>query len=175
MRGAERGRGKVTIRGSETISRPVEISEKLISIQTDAAGCRGWVCAERGIGVGWGQVTIYQKMASNGWQKEMPEGSGKDACERNTCREARDTERKRQALETQGRESEWHRATGRAEGATLLNTSTGFLHCRFHTACQTDTGCYWLNRTACLLALWMGLCVRLLLSPCPGMFCCIFP
>lgn len=27
--------------GSETISRPVEISEKLISIQTDTVGCGG--------------------------------------------------------------------------------------------------------------------------------------
>lgn len=33
--------------GSETISRPVEISEKLISIQTDTVGCRGW-------GLRWG-------------------------------------------------------------------------------------------------------------------------
>lgn len=161
MRGAERGRGK------ETISRPVEISEKLISIQTDTAGCRGWVCAERGIGGGkWLFIRKWLPMAG---KKRCPK-----ALERTRARETR-AERKRQALETQGRESEWHRATGRAEGATLLNTSTGFLHCRFHTACQTDTGCYWLNRTACLLALWMGLCVRLLLSPCPGMFCCTFP
>lgn len=64
------------------------------------------VVLERGIGVGWGQVNIYQKMASNGWQKDVPEGSGKNACERETRAEARDTERKRQVLETQGRESE---------------------------------------------------------------------
>lgn len=105
MRGAERGRGKETIRGSETISRPVEISEKLISIQTDTAGCRGWVCVERGIGVGWGQVTIYQKMASNGWQKEMPEGSGKNACDRETRAERPETQR--------GKDKCWRHRAGR--------------------------------------------------------------
>lgn len=85
MRGAERARGKETIRGSETISRPVEISEKLISIQTDTAGCRGWVCAERGIGVG---ASDY--LSENGLQwlaKRDARRLGKDACERNTCRE----------------------------------------------------------------------------------------
>lgn len=104
MRGAERGRGKETIRGSETISRPVEISEKLISIQTDAAGCRGGVCAERGIGVGWGQVTVYQKMASNGWQKEMPEGSGRTRA-RETRAERPETQR--------GKDKRWRHRAGR--------------------------------------------------------------
>lgn len=99
LRGAERGRGK------ETISRPVEISEKLISIQTDTAGCRGWVCVERGIGVG---ASDY--LSENGFQwlaKRDARRLWKERVrERNTCREARDAERKRQVLETRGRESE---------------------------------------------------------------------
>lgn len=94
LRGAERGRGK------ETISRPVEISEKLISIQTDTAGCRGWVCVERGIGVG---ASDY--LSENGWQKEMPEGSGKNACERETRAERPETQR--------GKDKCWRHGAGR--------------------------------------------------------------
>lgn len=58
--------------GSESQSRPEEISEKLISIQTDTVGCRGGVQ-----GLWWGLNEYLSENLFHGWHIHAPIGCGK--------------------------------------------------------------------------------------------------
>lgn len=58
--------------GSESQSRPEEISEKLISIQTDTVGCRG-----EGGGFRWGLNEYLSENLFHGWHIHAPIGCEK--------------------------------------------------------------------------------------------------
>lgn len=147
--------------GSETISRPVEISEKLISIQTDTVGCGGW-------GLRWGWMNIYQKMSSNGLHIDTPKGCGKreETGDRNSGTELqkrKETERQRQARERTGKrgtDTEW-----RVEPGAGLREHIRRLHPATTTPLGEEIQALTMSHSTA------NACVCLLLSPCPGMFC----